>query len=155
MTWIKRAIDADHLRVLNTATELSAGLCQLDMVTKGDLTQTARIKRLSLRGAISPLRLIARFRVCGGNGLGSGDSPIVAVVIETRDLAVRFWDQLLGAGVYVNLAIPPATPRSLNLLRCSLCAAHDAGQIDTMIAAFKSVGRHLGVIPRPADRAAS
>lgn len=98
-------------------------------------------------------------RLAGGLGeagfdLGSGDSPIVAVIVETRELAVRFWDRLLSAGVYVNLAIPPATPRNLNLLRCSLCAAHDAGQIDTMIAAFKSVGRHLGVIPKAVDRAA-
>ena len=100
-------------------------------------------------------RRLARGLGEAGFELGSGDSPIVAVVVETRELAVRFWDQLLSAGVYVNLAIPPATPRSLNLLRCSLCAAHDAGQIDTMIAAFKSVGQHLGVIPRAEDRAAS
>ncbi len=99
-------------------------------------------------------RRLARGLGEAGFELGSGDSPIVAVVVATRDLAVRFWDQLLSAGVYVNLAIPPATPRNLNLLRCSLCAAHDAAQIDTMIAAFKSVGRRLGVIPRQADRAA-
>ena len=56
--------------------------------------------------------------------LGEQKSPIVAVRLPDPDLAVHIWHALLSAGVYVNLALPPATPANETLLRCSVCAAH-------------------------------
>ena len=74
-------------------------------------------------------------------------SPVVAVKIDDRDLAIMMWNQLLDAGVYVNLAIPPGTPNALSLLRCSVSAAHSAAQIDTICETFAEVGRAAGLVP--------
>jgi len=74
-------------------------------------------------------------------------SPVIAVKIDDRDLAIMMWNQLLDAGVYVNLAIPPGTPNALSLLRCSVSAAHSAAQIDTICETFAEVGRAAGLVP--------
>jgi len=73
-------------------------------------------------------------------------SPVVAVVCPDMETAIAMWNGLLRAGVYVNLALPPGTPNSLCLLRCSVSAAHSAGEIDAVIAAFAEVGKALGLI---------
>lgn len=81
-----------------------------------------------------------------GFALGSTVSPIVSVRLPDIPTATRFWADLLGEGVYVNLALPPATPTSEPLLRTSVTAAHSAAQIDRAIAAIVAVGERLGVI---------
>ena len=53
---------------------------------------------------------------------------------------------MMDEGVYVNLAVPPATPNGLNLMRCSLSAAHSFEQIDYMLEKFIAVGKKLGVL---------
>jgi 8-amino-7-oxononanoate synthase len=57
------------------------------------------------------------------------------------------WHGLLSQGVYVNLALPPATPSGTALLRCSVCAAHTTAQLEQVIEALTEVGRQLGIIP--------
>ena len=69
----------------------------------------------------------------------SPPGPILAVPRPDELTAVREWNQLLEAGVYVNLAVPPATPHAKSLLRLSVSAAHSEGEIDTIIAAFRSL----------------
>lgn len=63
-------------------------------------------------------------------------SPVVAVPRDSREQALADWQQLLDAGVYVNLMVPPATPGGISLLRCSISAAHSNAQIDQILAAF-------------------
>ncbi len=82
-----------------------------------------------------------------GFTLGGEVSPVVAVVAPDVETGVAFWRGLIDAGVYVNLALPPATPHNFTLLRCSLCAAHTSQQIDDIIAIFTDVGTKLGVLP--------
>ena len=43
------------------------------------------------------------------------------------------WNALLQNGVYLNLALPPATPDNRPLLRSSVSAAHTPEQIDTVL----------------------
>lgn len=81
-----------------------------------------------------------------GFELGAEVSPISAVILRDQVQAMRFWSGLLAAGVYVNLAFPPATPQGIYLLRCSLSAAHTPEQIATMLEKFTSVGRELGIL---------
>jgi 7-keto-8-aminopelargonate synthetase-like enzyme len=52
---------------------------------------------------------------------------------------VAMWNALLGAGVYVNLALPPGTPNNTCLLRCSVSAAHSDADIDRIIELFSNV----------------
>lgn len=64
-------------------------------------------------------------------------SPVIAVVMPDELSTVMKWDALFKAGVYVNMAVPPGTPKSLCLLRCSVSAAHTTAEIDRIIAIFK------------------
>jgi 8-amino-7-oxononanoate synthase len=66
-------------------------------------------------------------------------SPVLAVLRDSREQALADWQQLLDAGVYVNLMVPPATPGGISLLRCSISAAHTDAQIDQILAAFAAL----------------
>lgn len=71
-----------------------------------------------------------------GLQVGPSPSPVVAVGLEDRAQAIRCWNALMEAGIYVNLVVPPATPSTDFLLRCSVSAAHSREQIDIIIAAY-------------------
>ena len=79
-------------------------------------------------------------------GTDSAQSAIIAVILTDQAQAVAMWQALLEAGVYVNLARPPATPAGMFLLRCSLCADHSRAEVDTILAAFAGAGRASGVL---------
>ncbi len=79
-------------------------------------------------------------------GTETPESAIVAVILEDQTQAVAIWQALLEAGLYVNMARPPATPAGTYLLRCSLCAEHTDAQIATILRMFQNAGRAVGVI---------
>lgn len=85
---------------------------------------------------------------------GPSASPIVAVPLPDLPTALAMWNGLLNSGVYLNLAMPPATPDSRPLLRSSVSAAHTSAQIDEVLDIFAEVGRALGVLPG-AERASA
>jgi 8-amino-7-oxononanoate synthase len=66
-------------------------------------------------------------------------SPVIAVTIGERDQAISWWNELMQRGAYVNLVMPPASPTSDSLLRCSVSAAHSNEQIDRIIEAFAAL----------------
>jgi 8-amino-7-oxononanoate synthase len=80
-----------------------------------------------------------------GFEVGPQPNPIVSVKMPDRETAVRFWNRLIDEGVYVNLALPPATPGSLFLIRSSVSSAHTEVQIDRAISIMTAVGSELGV----------
>ncbi len=80
-------------------------------------------------------------------------NPIVAVLMPDQETAVGFWSALLEAGLYVNLAIPPATPGGLFLLRSNVSAAHTHRQIDDALGIVADVGRKLGFLRTDRRRA--
>ncbi len=84
---------------------------------------------------------------------GPEANPIVAVAMPDRECAITFWNALLVGGVYLNLALPPATPNNTPLLRSSVSAAHTPEQIDTALELFGKVGRAFGLLSTPARRA--
>ncbi len=71
-----------------------------------------------------------------GFEVGPEMTPIIGVRLTDAEKALAVWYALLENGVYVNLALPPATPQGACLLRCSVCAAHTDNQIDAILAAF-------------------
>jgi 8-amino-7-oxononanoate synthase len=81
-----------------------------------------------------------------GFEVGPEPNPIVALKMRDKEMAVRFWNRLIERGLYANLALPPATPGSLSLIRCSVSAAHTDAQIDRAISVMASVGRELGIL---------
>ena len=90
-----------------------------------------------------------------GFTLGPEHGPVVGVHLPDRMTAIGFWRAMLDAGIYVNVAVPPATPNGVSLLRCSLCAVHTKEQLDHMVEVMTGIGRQFGVLPnQPTLRAA-
>jgi 8-amino-7-oxononanoate synthase len=107
------------------------------------------------------LRLIenARRLYAGLTGLGfclgPEPSPVVSAIMPNPETAFALWSDLLKAGLYTNVSLPPATPNGLALLRSSVSAAHTPQQIDHAIALFEQTGRALGLVPASAATHAS
>ncbi|MBP2199148.1 serine palmitoyltransferase [Pantoea cypripedii] len=74
-----------------------------------------------------------------GYELGPRISPVVPVMIGSKEDGLRFWRELIAHGVYVNLVLPPAAPAGITLLRCSVNAAHSDKDIDTIVQAFAAL----------------
>ncbi|EFE09493.1 serine palmitoyltransferase [Citrobacter youngae] len=74
-----------------------------------------------------------------GFTLGPNISPVVPVMIGTKEEGLMFWRQLISLGVYVNLVLPPAAPSGMTLLRCSVNAEHTEAQINSIIQAFSAL----------------
>jgi 8-amino-7-oxononanoate synthase len=83
---------------------------------------------------------------------GPTSSPIVAITMPDTERAIGMWNALLQNGVYLNLALPPATPDSRPLLRTSVSAAHTEQQIDQVLAVFAEIGAAMGLIEAPLQR---
>jgi len=112
---------------------------------------TAALRRLSTDKSLAA-RVLANCRrlydglAQAGFKVGPEPNPIVAVKMPDRERAAIFWNRLIDEGVYVNLALPPATPGSLSLIRSSVSSAHTEVQIDRAVSIMSAVGRELGVI---------
>lgn len=72
--------------------------------------------------------------------LGPEPSPVVAIRLTDRRVALDAWQRLLQAGVYCNLMLPPAAPEGGSVLRFSLSAAHTDAQVDTLIERIAALG---------------
>ena len=92
--------------------------------------------------------------VAAGFDIGAEANPIVAIRIGDRELAIQFWNALIAGGVYLNLALPPATPASLSLIRSSVSAAHTEAQIDRAVSIMTETGHRLGVLSEKGSRIA-
>ena len=113
---------------------------------------TAALTQIEQRPELrAKLRSNAKRLYDGLNALGfttgPQPNPVVAVAMPDQPYAIAFWNALLEAGLYLNLAMPPVTPTETPLLRSSVSAAHSEAQIDTAIELFGEVGRRLGVLP--------
>lgn len=76
--------------------------------------------------------------------VGPDKTPVIGVIMPSVEDALRAWKALFVHGVYVNLALPPATPHGVSLLRCSVSAAHTPEQIETALEAFSAARKALG-----------
>lgn len=79
-------------------------------------------------------------------GTDEPQSAIVAVIMPDLEQGAAMWEALLGEGLYVNLARPPATPANMTLLRCSLCAEHSEEEVETILGMFERAGKAVGII---------
>lgn len=80
-----------------------------------------------------------------GFTLGPQISPIVSVAMPDVATAVAFWNMLLDRGVYVNFTLPPATPDGRPLLRSSVMATHEPGQIEAATSHFAATAVALSL----------
>ena len=74
-----------------------------------------------------------------GFEVGPEISPVVAVRLGAKEVALPFWNRLLEKGIYTNLMVPPASPDQHSYIRCSVSAAHSEQQVEAIIEAFSSL----------------
>ena len=89
-----------------------------------------------------------RFRAgmkAAGLSIREGTHPIVPVMLGDAKLAVDMAARLLGHGIYVIGFAYPVVPKGQARIRVQLSAAHSDADIDRAIAAFRTVGKELGV----------
>ena len=75
-----------------------------------------------------------------------GEHPIIPVMLGDADRAVQMADRLLEQGVYVIGFSFPVVPKGQARIRNQVSAAHTKEQLDTVLSAYETVGRELGVI---------
>ena len=117
----------------------ATGAALEDMIAQPELRRQLMDNAAHLHAGFTKLGLNASKRV----------SPVIAVTLETVEQAIPMWNRLLELGVYVNLSLPPATPDSRPLLRCSVMATHTAEQIDQALAVFGQAAQECGVPLQP------
>jgi 8-amino-7-oxononanoate synthase len=80
-----------------------------------------------------------------GYVIGETESPIVPILSGDEAQTIRLWQNLLTAGLYVNLIVPPGCPKDECVLRASCSAAHSAEHVIRALEIFGRVGAEMGV----------
>jgi 8-amino-7-oxononanoate synthase len=80
-----------------------------------------------------------------GYTIGETESPIVPILIGDEERTIALWQELISAGLYVNLIVPPGCPRDECVLRASCSAAHTPEQIARALDILGRVGAEFGV----------
>jgi len=81
-----------------------------------------------------------------GFTIGGSETPIVPIVVGNDFLALRFWKELLDAGLYANAVLHPAVPRDRALMRTSVMATHTDLHLEQAFEIVTRVARKLGVV---------
>jgi glycine C-acetyltransferase len=81
-----------------------------------------------------------------GFDLKPGEHPICPIMLGDARLATEMADRLLDEGIYVIGFSYPVVPKGLARIRVQISAAHEVADLDRAIAAFRKVGRQLGVL---------
>ena len=114
------------------APNVAAALAALDVMER-EPERIARVNEIADR-------MRAGYRALGFD-VGESETPIIPIFIGESLTTMKVWRDLYDAGVYVNVAIPPAVPPGKSLLRTSVMATHTNEQLDRALEAFAEVGR--------------
>lgn len=76
----------------------------------------------------------------------AGETPIIPIIIGETTTAMKMSDMLLEQGVFVTGFGFPVVPRGEARIRCQVSAAHTRADLDEAIAAFKVVGKKVGLL---------
>jgi glycine C-acetyltransferase len=76
----------------------------------------------------------------------AGETPIIPVILGETSAAIKMSDLLLAEGVFVTGFGFPVVPQGQARVRCQVSAAHTRDDLDEALAAFRKVGRTLGLI---------
>ncbi len=74
-----------------------------------------------------------------GYNIGTTQTPIIPIIIGDMMKTMQAWKVFFEAGIYTNVALPPAVPPELSLLRTSYMATHTDEQLEKILEVFKKV----------------
>lgn len=115
----------------------ATSLIALDLIEQGnDLRDRLRANSDQFRSGMTE----AGFTLTGAS------HPIIPVMLGDARLATEMADRMLEEGIYVVGFSFPVVPQGKARIRTQMSAAHSAEDIETALAAFKKVGRELGVV---------
>jgi glycine C-acetyltransferase len=75
-----------------------------------------------------------------------GSHPIVPVIVGDTAKALAMGKALFEEGIYVSGFGYPVVPQGQARLRCQVSAAHQRGDLDRAVEAFRKVGKSFGVV---------
>ena len=81
-----------------------------------------------------------------GFKVGHSETPIIPVVVGEDEKAFKMAVMLQDEGVFANVAVTPAVPHGMALIRTSYMATHRDEHLDIVLSAFEKVGKKLGLI---------
>jgi glycine C-acetyltransferase len=76
----------------------------------------------------------------------AGETPIIPVILGETARAIRMSEELLGEGIFVTGFGYPVVPQGHARVRCQISAAHTRQDLEIALAAFRKVGKKLGVV---------
>lgn len=77
---------------------------------------------------------------------GMSQTPIIPVIVGDDEKAFTMAMMLQQEGVFVNVAVTPAVPAGMSLIRTSYMATHTDEHLDIVLSAFAKIGKKLGLI---------
>lgn len=77
---------------------------------------------------------------------GMSQTPIIPVIVGDDEKAFTMAMMLQQEGVFVNVAVTPAVPAGMSLIRTSYMATHTDEHLDIVLSAFEKIGKKLGLI---------
>jgi 8-amino-7-oxononanoate synthase len=90
-------------------------------------------------------KMLAGFRKLGFD-TGHSETPVIPVVVGDERKAFTMARMLHLKGIFANVAVSPAVPVGMALIRTSYMATHTDEHLDKVLDAFEEVGKSLGVI---------
>lgn len=81
-----------------------------------------------------------------GFDIKEGSHPIVPVMLYDARVAQDFAAELLDEGIYVIGFYYPVVPNGQARIRLQLSAVHEQEHLEQAVAAFRSIGKRMGVI---------
>lgn len=88
------------------------------------------------------IKMRTAFNALGFN-TGKSETPIVPIMIGNQYKTVEAWRILYEAGIFTNVALPPAVSSSSSLLRTSFMATHTDEQLEKVLDAFEALESQL------------
>jgi 8-amino-7-oxononanoate synthase len=81
-----------------------------------------------------------------GFNTGNSVTPVIPIIIGDDQRTFLMWKMLFDEGVFVNPVVSPAVSPGNQLLRTSYMATHTEVEMEKVLAAFKTVGKQIGII---------
>jgi len=119
------------------APNVAAAMAALEVMK----SEPERIERVNAIGE----KMRQRYQKLGLD-IGDSQTPIIPVIIGDQMMTMMTWKALFEAGIYTNVALPPAVPEGKSLLRTSYMATHTDEQLDRLLEIFEKVGKEQGII---------